>query len=308
MSIFSANISIFFVFSRVFYMVSIVDHYVPACYNELAGIIRREVWRMHEFLWALSGLGFIFVMTTLGAATVFFFRKADIGKFQNVFLGFAAGVMIAASVWSLLIPAIEETEAQGGIGWIPAALGFVLGVVFLFGLDKLIPHLHSQTGTVEGLPSSSKRSTLLFAAVTLHNIPEGMAVGLAFALASQYGNDMAIYASAIALALGIGIQNFPEGAAISLPLRQEGVGVAKAFGLGTLSGAVEPVFGIITFLLAGFFIPIMPWLLAFAAGAMFYVVVEELIPEAQLGQHGHVGTLGVIGGFLIMMILDVALG
>ena len=263
---------------------------------------------MQSLLWTSGGLGFIFLMTTLGAATVFIFRKTEVGKFQNIFLGFAAGVMVAASIWSLLIPSIEETTAQGGAGWFPAATGFVLGALFLLGLDKLIPHLHPQSNTIEGMPSKSKRTTLLIAAVTLHNIPEGMAVGLSFALAAQRGSDPAAYASAIALALGIGIQNFPEGAAISLPLRQEGNSAGKSFGLGVLSGAVEPVFGLLTAILAGFFIPVMPWLLAFAAGAMLYVVVEELIPEAHLGEHGNTGTMGVMVGFLIMMILDVALG
>ena len=263
---------------------------------------------MQAFLYTSGGLGFICLMTCLGSATVFFFRKADPGKMQQVFLGFAAGVMIAASVWSLLLPAIEEAEARGIPGWIPAAGGFILGVFFLFGLDRLIPHLHPFTNVKEGPASTSKRTTLLISAVTLHNIPEGMAVGLAFALATQNGGEPAMYASAIALALGIGIQNFPEGAAISLPLRQEGVSVGKAFWLGALSGFVEPVFGLIAVLLAIWVAPLMPWLLSFAAGAMIYVVVEELIPEANMGEHSHAGTMGVMAGFLVMMILDVALG
>ena len=255
-----------------------------------------------------GGIGFIFIMTCLGAATVFIFRKTASGKFQQIFLGFAAGVMIAASIWSLLIPAIEEAEAQGFIGWIPAACGFVLGVLFLLGMDHIIPHVHPSTNVREGVASASKRTTLLVSAVTLHNIPEGMAVGLAFALAAQHGGDPAMYAGAIALALGIGIQNFPEGAAISLPLRQEGLPVGKAFGLGCLSGVVEPVFACLAILLAPWIAPVMPWLLSFAAGAMIYVVIEELIPEARLGEHSHAGTLGVMAGFLLMMILDVALG
>jgi ZIP family zinc transporter len=238
---------------------------------------------------------------------VFFFRKALPGKFQQIFLGFAAGVMIAASVWSLLIPSIEEAEARGLPGWIPAACGFALGVLFLLGLDSVIPHLHPFSDTPEGPVSSSKRTTLLISAVTLHNIPEGMAVGLSFALAAQH-NDPGMYASALALALGIGIQNFPEGAAISLPLLQEGISKRKAFGLGCMSAAVEPVFGFLAMLLASLLAPLMPWLLSFAAGAMIYVVVEELIPEAQLDEHSHSGTLGFIAGFLIMMVLDVALG
>ena len=262
---------------------------------------------MYQFLMTSGGLGFIFAMTCLGAATVFFFRKSAPGSFQQIFLGFAAGVMIAASVWSLLIPAIEEAEAQGLIGWIPAAGGFTLGVLFLLGLDHLIPHLHLLSNVREGPASASKRTTLLFFAVTLHNIPEGMAVGLSFALAAKY-DDPAMYAAAFALALGIGIQNFPEGAAISLPLRQEGVSTGKAFGVACFSGVVEPIFGFIAVLLAIWLSPVMPWLLAFAAGAMIYVVVEELIPEAHLGEHSHAGTLGVMAGFLIMMVLDVALG
>lgn len=268
---------------------------------------------MTPILWALGGTGFTFLMTTLGASVVFFFRKEVNQSVQRIFLGFAAGVMIAASVWSLLIPAIEEAEASGGIGWIPAAGGFLLGVLFLILLDTLLPHLHPDCagpgcGEAEGMPSSWKRTTLLVMAVTLHNIPEGMAVGLAFALAAQHGNDPSLYTAAMALAIGIGIQNFPEGAAISLPLRQEGLSTKKAFFRGSMSGIVEPVFGILTVLVAGSIIGIMPWLLSFAAGAMMYVVVEELIPEAHLGEHSNAGTLGVMAGFLIMMILDVALG
>ena len=258
-------------------------------------------------LWAMGGTGFTFLMTALGAAMVFFFRKRVELNMQRIFLGFAAGVMIAASVWSLLIPAIEEAEAQGRVGWLPAAGGFILGVGFLMLMDNLMPHLHAFAQKPEGLSSTWKRTTLLVTAVTLHNIPEGMAVGLSFALAAQHG-DGAAYTSAMALALGMGIQNFPEGAAISLPLRQEGAGSGKAFLMGALSGVVEPIFGILTVLIAGSIQPLMPWLLAFAAGAMLYVVVEELIPEAHLGEHSHIGTLGVMAGFLIMMVLDVTLG
>ena len=248
-------------------------------------------------------------MTTLGAAMVFFFRKAMTGTAQKVFLGFAAGVMIAASVWSLLIPAIDEAQAAGQIGWIPAAGGFILGILFLLGLDKVIPHLHPGSQDAEGPSTSMKRTSLLVMAVTLHNIPEGMAVGLAFVLAAQHGaSEPAAYAAALALALGIGIQNFPEGAAISLPLRQEGFSVGKSFLYGMLSGIVEPIFGILTVLVSAFIAPYMPWMLSFAAGAMMYVVVEELIPEAHLGEHSNIGTLGVMFGFLVMMILDVALG
>jgi ZIP family zinc transporter len=262
---------------------------------------------MKPLLMTAGGLGFIFLMSCLGSATVFFFRKAAPETFKRIFLGFAAGVMIAASIWSLLIPAIEIAEQRGQIGWIPAACGFVLGVMFLLFMDTIIPHLHPFADTPEGPASASKRTTLLIAAVALHNIPEGMAVGLSFALAAQ-GNDPALFTAAAALALGIGIQNFPEGAAVTLPLRQEGVSRARAFGLGCLSGAVEPVFGFLTVLLAAWVAPAMPWLLSFAAGTMLYVVVEELIPEAHLGDHSNAGTMGVMAGFLIMMVLDVALG
>ncbi len=261
------------------------------------------------FLWAAGGTGFTFAMTALGAAVVFFFRGEIDTKIQRVFLGFAAGVMIAASVWSLLIPGIEATEEAGGIGWIPAAGGFLLGILFLLLMDQLLPHLHAGAAEAEGLTSSWKRTTLLVMAVTIHNIPEGMAVGLSCAMAVQEGGAGVVgMASAIALALGIGIQNFPEGAAISLPLRQEGMSAWKAFLLGSASGIVELLFGVLVVLAAGFLQPFMPWLLSFAAGAMMYVVVEELIPEAHLGEHSNVGTLGVMAGFLIMMILDVALG
>lgn len=259
-------------------------------------------------LWAAAGTGFTFFMTALGASVVFIFKK-EMGKnIQRAFLGFAAGVMIAASVWSLLIPAIEETEEAGGIGWLPAAGGFVLGGLFLMLLDFLMPHLHLGEKQAEGLPSSFRRTTLLILAVTLHNIPEGMAVGLAFAMAAQHPEDSSLYAAAFALALGIGIQNFPEGAAISLPLRQEGMSRLRAFVLGSLSGLVELIFGVAITLIAVFITPYMPWFLAFAAGAMIYVVVEELIPEANQGEHSNLGTVGVMLGFLIMMILDVALG
>lgn len=260
-----------------------------------------------SLLWAAGGTGFTFLMTSLGAAVVFFFRRQVTASAQRIFLGFAAGVMIAASVWSLLIPAIEEAEGAGQVGWVPAAGGFVLGVAFLMALDGILPHLHPGAREPEGARSKLHRTTLLIFAVTLHNIPEGMAVGLSFALAAQH-NDPALYAGAMALAVGMGIQNFPEGAAIALPLRQEGVGRTRAFLWGSLSGLVEPVFGLLTVLLAGSVQPLMPWLLSFAAGAMLYVVVEELIPEAHLGEHSNVGTLGVMGGFLVMMILDVALG
>jgi ZIP family zinc transporter len=263
---------------------------------------------MQGLLWVAGGTGFIFLMTCLGSAMVFLLRKQTSRAVQTLFLGFAAGIMISASVFGLLVPAIKEAEAAGLIGWIPAAGGFILGVLFLLGLDKVIPHLHPSTNTREGVASSMKRTTLLVSAVTLHNIPEGMAVGLSFALAAQHSGEQALYASAIALALGVGIQNFPEGAAISLPLRQEGMKTSKAFLLGCLSGITEPLFGLLMIFIASLIAPVMPWLLAFAAGAMLYVVVEELIPEAHLGEHSNLGTLAVMAGFVLMMILDVALG
>ena len=228
----------------------------------------------HALAWAVGGTGFTFLMTSLGAAMVFFFKKAVSANIQRIFLGFAAGVMVVA---------------------------------FLMLLDSLLPHLHPGAKQAEGLDSKWQRSTMLMLAVTLHNIPEGMAVGLAFALAAQH-NDSSAYAAAMALAVGMGIQNFPEGAAISLPLRQEGMSRGKSFIYGMLSGIVEPIFGVLVVLAAGGIQPLMPWLLSFAAGAMMYVVVEELIPEAHLGEHSNVGTLGVMGGFLLMMVLDVALG
>ena len=263
---------------------------------------------MSPVLWAAVGTGFTFLMTAMGASLVFFFRKEIGGSAQRVFLGFAAGVMVAASVWSLLMPAIEEAEAAGGSGLFPAAGGFVLGVLFLLLMDRLMPHLHLGEEQPEGLSSSFRRTTLLVLAMTLHNIPEGMAVGLSFALAAQHENSQAALSGAMALALGMGIQNFPEGAAVSLPLRKEGVRPWKAFAMGSLSGVVELVFGVLVVLVAGAIQPLMPWLLSFAAGSMMYVVVEELIPEAHLGEHSHVGTLGTLSGFLVMMILDVALG
>ena len=263
---------------------------------------------MNGIAWAAGGTGFTFLMTTLGAALVFFFRREVGAGAQKISLGFAAGVMIAASVWSLLIPAIEEAEAAGWPGWIPAAGGFAAGVAFLMLLDGLLPHLHPGAREAEGSPSAFKRTTLLVFAVTLHNIPEGMAVGLSFALAAQHGGEPEQYVAALALAAGIGIQNFPEGAAVALPLRQEGASPLKAFLAGSLSGVVEPLFGVTAVLLSGWLEPLMPWLLSAAAGAMIYVVVEELIPEAHLGEHSNVGTLGVLSGFLVMMILDVALG
>ncbi|MDR3328457.1 MAG: ZIP family metal transporter [Prevotellaceae bacterium] len=257
---------------------------------------------------ALIGTGFTFLCTAFGAAFVFVFKGEIDENLQRIFLGFAAGVMIAASVWSLLIPAVEMEEVQGGIGWIPAAGGFVIGGLFLFLLDNMLPHLHPGSDTPEGLPSKMQRTTMLVIAITLHNIPEGMAVGLTFGLVAMDGDTTTSIAAAFALALGIGLQNIPEGTAVSLPLKSEGFSRKKAFVYGALSGIVEPIAAVLGVLMIGSLSGIMPWLLAFAAGAMIYVVVEELIPEAHLGSHSHLGTAGVMFGFLVMMILDVALG
>ena len=262
--------------------------------------------KMNPILLAFIGTMITFLATVIGSAFVFFFRNGISPFYQRICLGFAAGVMIAASVWSLLIPAIEMAEEQGKIGWIPAAGGFILGGLFLYILDKMLPHLHLMSGLTEGPSTQLKKSTLLFLAVTLHNIPEGLAVGLSFALAAREGSSLSLSA-ALVLAIGIGLQNLPEGAAISLPLRKQGVSSQKAFAFGALSGIVEPIAGVLGAILVGSIISIMPWFLAFAAGAMIYVVVEELIPEASRGEHSDIGTLGFAAGFIIMMILDVAL-
>ena len=252
------------------------------------------------------GLAIPFLGTTLGAAMVFLMKKEMNKKVEKILLGFASGVMRAASVWSLLIPSIEMAETQGKVAWIPAAIGFLLGIVFLLVLDSVVPHMHLESEKTEGIKSKLKKTTMMVFAVTLHNIPEGMAVGVTFAgaLAQNAGITMA---GAFALAIGIAIQNFPEGAIISMPLKSEGVSKPKAFLYGTLSGIVEPIGAIITILLTNAVVPILPYLLSFAAGAMIYVVVEELIPESQAGEHSNIGTIGVAIGFTIMMILDVVM-
>lgn len=242
---------------------------------------------MSDFLWALAGTQFLFLMTTLGSALVFLGRDGGSPRAQELLLGFAGGVMTAASVWSLLLPAIEQAAAGRLPAWLPAAAGLLFGAVFLAVLDGV------QSG-------AAGRGRMLFTAITLHNIPEGMAVGLAFAL-SAGGEGRA---AACALALGVGIQNFPEGAAVALPLRRPGTGKGRAFLWGALSGAVEPVFGLLAFLLAGAARPVMPWLLSFSAGAMLYVTAHELCPAARSVP----GTFGYVGGFALMMALDVALG
>ena len=249
-----------------------------------------------------------FLGTALGAAMVFLLRGKMSDLLRKLLLGFASGVMVAASVWSLLIPSLEMSAENGGTTWLPAAVGFVLGILFLLLLDTLIPHLHIGSDKPEGLASNCqwKRTTMLSVAVTLHNIPEGMAVGVILASAMAEGSMISMSA-AWALAIGIAIQNFPEGAILSMPLHSEGMGKGKAFLIGALSGIVEPIASILTILLIGVISPALPYLLAFAAGAMMYVVIEELIPEAQADPHSNIPTLGFTAGFVLMMVLDCAL-
>ena len=239
--------------------------------------------------------------TAAGSACVFFLRNQLAPLVQKTLLGFAAGVMVAASVWSLLIPAMELSEGLGRLAFLPAAVGFLLGILFLLCMDRLIPHLHLNSDEPEGRACSLQRTTMLVLAVTLHNLPEGMAVGAVFA-------GLLTAASALALSIGIAIQNFPEGAIISLPLKSEGSSRGKAFLLGVMSGVVEPLGALLTIAMYRLLAPVLPYLLAFAAGAMIYVVVEELIPESAEGSHSNMGTIGFAAGFVVMMILDVALG
>lgn len=262
---------------------------------------------LRELGFAAMGTGATCLATVLGAAMVFLFRDGMKAAVQKILLGFAAGVMIAASVWSLLIPAMELAEELGQSILLAVAGGFVAGGAFLLLLDRLLPHLHIGSNEQEGPKTKLMRNTMVVVAVTLHNIPEGMAVGLAFAMAAR-DMDPGAAAGAMALAMGMALQNFPEGAAVSLPLKAEGVRTGKAFLYGAASGIVEPIFGILTVLVAGAIEGLMPFILAFAAGAMIYVVVEELVPEAHLGEHSHTGTVSVMLGFLLMMLLDVFLG
>ena len=253
------------------------------------------------------GLLIPFAGTTLGSGCVFFMKKELGVKVQKALNGFAGGVMVAASIWSLIIPAMEQSEGMGKLSFVPAVVGFWLGILFLLLLDSVIPHLHLHADKAEGPRSKLKRTTMLVLAVTLHNIPEGMAVGVVFAGLIS-GNETVTGGAALALALGIAIQNFPEGAIISMPLRAEGNSKLKAFGYGALSGAVEPVGALLTILFAGLLLPAMPYLLSFAAGAMIYVVVEELIPEMSEGEHSNIGVVMFAVGFTFMMALDVAFG
>ena len=248
-----------------------------------------------------------FLGTSAGAACVFFMKKNLNEQIQRALTGFAAGVMVAASIWSLLIPAIEQSSGLGKFSFVPAAVGFWIGVLFLLLLDHMIPHLHQNSDKAEGPKSKLQRTTMLVLAVTLHNIPEGMAVGVMFAGLLMKNSGITL-AGAYALAIGIGIQNFPEGAIVSMPLHSEGISKNRSFLYGTLSGVVEPAAAVLTLLLYRLLAPILPYLLAFAAGAMMYVVVEELIPETAEGEHSNIGTIGFAVGFALMMMLDVALG
>ena len=253
------------------------------------------------------GIMIPFLGTTLGSACVFFMKKSLNDLVRRSLAGFASGVMVAASIWSLLIPAIEQSEDMGKLSFLPAFIGFWVGVLFLLLLDRLIPHLHVGSDQAEGPKSKLGRTTMMMLAVTLHNIPEGMAVGVVYA-GYLTGHAQITIMGAMALSIGIAIQNFPEGAIISMPLRSEGMGKTKAFAGGVLSGIVEPVGAVLTILAAGLIVPALPYLLSFAAGAMLYVVVEELIPEMSVGEHSNIGTLFFSVGFSLMMILDVALG
>lgn len=253
------------------------------------------------------GLAIPFLGTTLGAAMVFLMKNKMNSKVEKLLLGFASGVMIAASVWSLLIPSIDMADGQGKVAWIPAAIGFILGIVFLLVLDSVMPHLHLNNEKPEGIKAKLKKTTMMVFAVTLHNIPEGMAVGVGFAgLMSQSAGITLL--EAFALAIGIAIQNIPEGAIISMPLHSSGKGKFRSFVGGMLSGIVEPIAALITILLANIVVPILPYLLSFAAGAMIYVVASELIPEAQSDKKSDLVTIGVAVGFVLMMLLDVSLG
>lgn len=255
----------------------------------------------------IKGILIPFLGTSLGAACVFFMKKSINPLIQRALTGFAAGVMTAASIWSLLIPAIEQSQDMGKWSFIPAAVGFLIGILFLLLLDHIIPHLHMNSKEAEGPKSQLQKTTMLTLAVTLHNLPEGMAVGVVYAGWLSGNTDITMMA-ALALSIGIAIQNFPEGAIISMPLRSEGVKKPKAFLYGVLSGIVEPAGAILTIMASGIILPLLPYLLSFAAGAMIYVVVEELIPEMSAGKHSNIATLMFASGFIIMMILDVALG
>ena len=255
----------------------------------------------------LQGIFIPFLGTSLGSACVLFMRDRMNEMLQRALTGFAAGVMTAASVWSLLIPAMDYASSMGRLSFIPAVTGFLIGILFLLLLDHAVPHLHMNRALAEGPKSKMKKTTMLVMAVALHNLPEGMAVGVVYA-GYLAGNTTVTIAGALALSLGIAIQNFPEGAIISMPLKSEGMSRGRSFLYGVLSGIIEPVGALLTIAAASFVIPALPYFLSFAAGAMIYVVVEELIPEMSQGRHSNIGTLMFAGGFSVMMILDVALG
>jgi ZIP family zinc transporter len=257
---------------------------------------------------ALLATLFTWGVTALGAAIVVFTKRVN-RKFLDAMLGFAAGVMIAASFWSLLAPSIEMAAEMGVASWLPAAVGFLLGAGFLRLIDRILPHLHLgfPESTAEGFKTKWQKTTLLVLAITLHNIPEGLAVGVAFGAVAA-GSESATLGAAIALALGIGLQNFPEGMAVSMPLRREGLSRSKSFWYGQLSGMPEPIAGVLGAVAVIIFRPILPYALSFAAGAMIFVVIEEVVPESQIGEHGDIATAGAMLGFTVMMILDVALG
>lgn len=256
---------------------------------------------------AAAGIFIPFLGTALGAACVFFMKKELSETVQRVLTGFAAGVMVAASIWSLLIPAIEQSESMGKLSFVPAAAGFWLGILFLLFLDRIIPHLHRNSKEQEGPRAGLKNTTMLLLAVVIHNLPEGMAVGVVYA-GLMMGDAAVSVSGALALSIGIAIQNFPEGAIISMPLRARGMSKGKAFLYGMLSGVVEPAGAVLVILASGLLVPALPYFLSFAAGAMIYVVVEELIPEMSEGTHSNIGTIAFAAGFTVMMILDVALG
>lgn len=262
---------------------------------------------MDTTLMTVIGFSIIFLATALGSATVWFFKGEVSEKVNTAFLGFASGIMIAASVWSLIIPSIEGASEWGKWSFVPAVAGFLAGGLFLVLIDKIVPHFHCGTCEDEGPKSSLNKSAKMFLAVTIHNIPEGLAVGFVFGAAAAVG-EYAAFVSALALAVGMAIQNFPEGMAVSLPLKKETGSRGKAFLFGAASGAVEPVFAVVGYFAAAALTSFQPWLLSFAAGAMIFVVAEDLIPESHLASHPHLGTWGVMIGFAVMMVLDVALG
>lgn len=262
---------------------------------------------MSTTLMVILGFSVVFLATTLGSAMVWFFGKDISEKVNSVFLGFASGIMIAASVWSLIIPSIEGAVEYGDWSFIPAVVGFLIGGLFLVLIDKIVPHFHKGTNEEEGPRISLKKSTKMFLAVTIHNVPEGLAVGFAFGAAAAAG-EASGYVSALTLAIGMAIQNFPEGAAVALPMKSATGSRMKAFLYGTASGAVEPIAALTGYFLASLLTSLQPWFLAFAAGAMIFVVAEDLIPDARLSFHSHLGTWGLMAGFAVMMVLDVTLG